>query len=409
MKNKTRILIFIEHVDREFDVSIELSKCLKSFFPNSSIHICSIYFHIYKIFQNYDIFIFPYPWIFIDKLINVKNSCFFSLNYEQQVSTINIQIKNFATNNLCNKLIHFSWKDDFTQQLLNYGVRDSNIYLVNKPYNQILHNKLTNFVRVHEQAELIPNFIDSIVVFVPLTCLQAFKSNLRLSHEYKNNYDIAVKRRDFVLASLKIIFKYIHSAANSFQDIVFILRPHPSVSVHQYHDLFDKLNLSIPNNIIITDKKTSNDWLMISDIVLSNYSSVLLDANNLNLPAFILEPLDFPSSLKYEWFNDFKSIRNLNQLNLLLSKIHYHDHKKLINNYLLDADGITNTAKVIHNQFCVYSSNKVIFSTRYFFSMMFLFFELFKSFSRLFCVLFFKTNYSKKFKRDYFKVIKCTF
>lgn len=314
------ILILYEHPDRELQVATVMADIFREVY-NKPVVVASIVFHGFLcLYQKFEVVIVPsYKWRFIEFLAGYKpNLLVITLNYEQMLSQFNKQIFPPSGSLTLSKVIHFSWSEEFSQYLISNGVFQNNIHVVSKYIYQIYGDrKLKNPVLL-KYEEFIKNYDQ--IIFVPLTDLQAFKSNRRLKREFSINseYLKAVSRRDYVLQTVTEIFHSLNILAEKNSNKLIVFRPHPSIGVENYSELFQKFNFKEKNNFIINYEFSAIDWVLVSDIVVSNYSSVLLDALFYNKKAIIYEPKPLPAYLYLDWMDKFAKVCDLSQLNQFL-------------------------------------------------------------------------------------------
>ncbi len=392
-------------MDRELEIAKFLrGLILKKYTNNIYVNIKSIYFYFWEIFLCApDLIIFPSNWPIITDLSKVLvNSDFISLNYEQVLSKFNVDSKRPRGKFLIKSVHHFSWSDDYTSYLINSGVPNTNITNTEKPAYFFLKSLFLRKAIIRKEL-CVKNSIPKNVkiTFLPLTCLQGFKTDARLKKEFRDKkiFSRAVSRRNFVRDSLVKIFDWVSGLANAHPKVFFILRPHPSVSVDQYIEFFKKINLEMPSNVLITSENTSNEWLVISDVVLSNYSSVLLDAKAIGVKAAILQPVKFPNDMKINWFKHFKAIDSYASLNYFLNSSLRSDRNRI--NFKKIGNGIEQTADKLINVLSIRSVDK---AANYFFgkaSMQLWVFTL-KSLIRFFIIKTLPFIIKKSMRRDYF-------
>lgn len=342
-----KVAILIEHPDREFLIAESIATTLNSYSTPIKVDIISILFHFDKtIFTNYDLIIFPSSWPILNSIGPLKhNTLFASFNFEQMLSSFNEEAKRPKKGFITSKLHHFSWSDDYSSYLAASSIEPEKIHQIQKPIYQALEimpekhhlsidNRLLKKISSYKK-----------IVFIPLTCLQGFKSNERIRKEFGNGIllERAIIRRDFVKKSIHQIFKWIVQLATEESKTVFILRPHPSVAIATYKDLFQELGIKPPLNIIISDKGTAIEWVTKSDIILSNYSSLLLDGLEYNIPSFILQPYIFPEDISYPWFSKFIKVESYKGLSQSLQIANSKPQSKPVTN------GIDSSAKIILN------------------------------------------------------------
>lgn len=315
-----KILIFFEHPDREYRVAVEMAKILQSAF-GAEVVVASMLYHVHQEFDDtIRVLVVPsYKWRFLLYLkLHNKNLKIYSLNYEQMLSDFNKNMNRPKHDVVLNTLMHFSWSVDFTNYLISSGVCKNNIYQVPKYLYQLYLQK-DQIDSFHKEAlKEIKGY--HRIIFIPLTDLQAFKSERRLEREFSSAEDLmqATNRRNYVYESLVEIFKIILLAAKLNNDYLFLIRPHPSVGMDQYRNFLNKNNLKLTNNISFDHSGDALQWALISDLILTNYSSVVLDAQVLGRNVALIEPYPLPSYLHMKWMDSIPVASNLSDLLVLL-------------------------------------------------------------------------------------------
>lgn len=313
VNKRLTICIFVEHPEREIEIANEIAKKITSERNGSTVKVLSITFYarIRSIWKS-DLIIFPSNWPVIEPLMQIfPNKTFISLNYEQVLSKFNKQSKAITTFNMLKNLHHLSWSQEFNQFLTNQGVKRDRIYLTDK-YVYELYND-TNRINLAQSYIFEYRKIYKRILFFPLTDIQGFRSDEILRRTFDDNelYLLAKDRRDFVRRTLRTLLQEIVLFCAENTGSLIILRPHPNVTKEDYTILFEAMNLEWPKNFVIHTEFNALDWIVLADLTISNYSSLLLDAKKLGVPCAIVCSEDFPTYLKVDWINNFIAYRSL--------------------------------------------------------------------------------------------------
>jgi hypothetical protein len=342
-------MIFYEHVDREYEIAQILEERLSKLSKKRGLILSIIYQRHLLLFYKPKLIIFPSSaWTEINYIYYLYSEKIdiVSLNYEQMLSAFNERAKAPQGDILKNKLLHFAWTEKYSEYLYKNEVCIHNIKIVDKYVYQLIREK-SNLPNIKNNS--IKSKYKNIV-FVPLTDLQAFKNDERIKKEFNSGrlFEDALKRRNFVLESVKIILKWIYNFASTEPSVCFIIRPHPSVGIENYYSLRESMELPDLQNIVYNYEGSAIDFFQISDILITNYSSLILDADFCGLRGLILEPVPFPKNLTYEWFNSFSRVHSYNDFNLELKK-NLNDSKKLLSSKRLEkSNGIDDAANKIY-------------------------------------------------------------
>ena len=312
------IIIFIEHYKREYFIASELAKkCVKKF--KKKVVICSLNFTTFEVFSFNSIcfIITPNYNKFVTKLVDKSKIPLITLNYEQMLSPLNRVLKTITYSNNKND-IYLSWSKNYTQFLLKQKIPLNQILSTSRPQDEISSFDYNVPLDLYfKYYHLLKEYaISNKVVFVPLTCLHAFKSNneiKRLSKSTNADFKQLFERRDFVKGTLLNLYKDI--SVN--KEFFFIVRPHPGVSVNMHKQFLSKYKIILSDNVLFTSEYSAYNWMALSNIVLTNYSSLALDSKNLGIQTVLYNVNNSPDFLKYDWFEEFVNIDKLCNLKIL--------------------------------------------------------------------------------------------
>lgn len=311
-------VLIVEHKDRELLFVREIRDNLIS--KGYSCIILSYYFDLWKlIFIRTKVLMLPF--CINDKelpvrFFNRRRPIVINLNYEQYLSNINIQYKKPMCAFTQKEVIQCSWSEDFDDFLTSSNVVSYNI--LRTPSNFI--NQL--FLE-HTNSEMILDAQDTLV-FLPLNFAWAFASDKTIQAKIKNGYpkDSAYEYRKFAIRHLKLFIKDLLNVAGANPDKQFLVRPHPTVSSEDYFTFISELGLTIPKNLKIHRQETAQFWLLRCNLVISNESTILLEAKNLRLPYQRVNYLRYPEFLKCDWHNSVVTSDKISLNNISLKKFH---------------------------------------------------------------------------------------
>jgi surface carbohydrate biosynthesis protein len=335
------IVLFIEHVDREMEVALSLKEKLDS---NHKVLIVSLIFHLHLVLLHYKIktIVTPFVGFGLGSVSNLffkvhnKNINFINLNFEQFLAPFNLNYKMPRTTFSKNFQIHIAWGHYFKQQLIKYGVNEKNIYITGRPYDQIIQKKAILNNKIANKK---------CVIFIALTDGLAFL-NKRQYIEMKNLSDNPKLFEDFVkhdIETVNKIAKLINKLNLDENDV--IIRPHPSVPIDVYLNLFKGYNFK--DKIIITKSYDALYWLNKCDILITNYSTLIVDARRLNKKIFLFNR---NKNFDFLWWQNFSN-GEINENNELVELEYNKSELNIINNklnfYISEMDAIEETSNLI--------------------------------------------------------------
>lgn len=360
---KVDILFLIEHCDRELDVVCAISKELKLKY-GLSVAIASLIFHslIAALFIRPKVIVVPFCYresnfpFFLFRAIYGNTITYVDLNLEQILSPVNEEYKKPRDEFIKLRLKHFCWGESFKRFLIENGVTEENIYKTGNPATSLLVNK------IYANRDSLKNLIAERFnlprnhkwFFFPINCGWGFMNDYQLNSRIKEGYDKerAIVYRDYVSETLNIFFSWINKARNELknQNIIIILRPHPSVSVEQYKERFKEIVGYVPDYVYLHKDLTAKEWLVVSDACYTNFSTVALDAGLIGKPTFLLEPKPYPSFIETDWNKAYPKLKTFEEFKDSLKNYSSNDIKppSLLNNYVdLSLNGIDESAKYL--------------------------------------------------------------
>lgn len=314
------ILIFVEHKDRELQGTVAVKNYLEK---NTSLNVkvFSIEYGFFDAWRLYNPKLICVPYCKSEDNLIVRafktrnpNTIYLNLNYEQIFSKATAVHKRPRDEFAKKGLYHLAWGQQFQEYLQNQGVPPDRIFVAGKPEIQFLQEmkhteknlktKIGNETGLHERKRWC---------FIPLNDSSAFLSEEFISAKIREGKFSAAALESHRCARNQIIvllqWLSCMSKEDGGADIEVILRPHPGVDVERYSEIFDELQIRQPANVHIIREYTVKEWLCCSDLCISNWSTVVIDASAIKVRTYILEPEPLPDSFQAEWIDFFAKIK----------------------------------------------------------------------------------------------------
>ncbi|GIU46639.1 hypothetical protein TUM3794_39620 [Shewanella colwelliana] len=352
-------LIFVEHKDRELEVACTLAHM----FELEGYSVCvasSIYHQIPALLKvKPKVLITPFTGFGKGSVGELFYSAygdsitFVNLNYEQFISSWKGSYKTSIHPFSKNKQIQLVWGEYFKDELCNNGVNINNIYVTGRPSLSLVALKY----RAPSKNELKffdATFVNKRICFIALTDGLAFIGKEKVDFIIKNGGERKGLEAhvEYIKKNISLMFVDIVDEANKNEDILFVMRPHPSIPESAYYKLFKELDLHIPTNILITKESNAYWWLSNSDWFVTNYSTLCLEAKVLGVKSFLYERWSKADVEEY-WYT--KSATKVSSISEVLSydggRIEYADEDA---NYYIDfeKDGLKKTVEVASMFLC---------------------------------------------------------
>lgn len=361
MKN-IDVIIFVEHQDRELTVSELIKEEMEKL--GLSVIIASIIFEAPGILFKYRPKAIVTPYIgfgknsicdFFSRYYGTTIN-YYNLNYEQILFPFTGSFK-LPKNEMAKKhQINFCWGENFKTFLNSHGAAESNLFISGRPYSATisLMNKNKRLIR---ESILEENGLQKTkkLIFIALTDTLALSDYSKIERIVKKDGDYEALHRQIewdkntINQLLKIIDE---TTQDEFYDqFNFILRPHPTLELRHYEKLIKELDIVLPENFKIIKKGDAISWLIASDYFITNYSTLILDAIEINKPVFTINSND-TRTVDYLWlvnhngcsFNDNMTLKHL------LNKKNQWSSKRINSNWVKDINAIKEIAKVINSQ-----------------------------------------------------------
>lgn len=358
------VLFFIEHTDRELFSACAIAFELKKEY-GVSVKIASMIFHpfIVMLKEQPKIIVLPYVKSEMNEVVKIfralygESISFVNLNYEQIMNPYLQQFKKPRDIFAQEKLIQFCWGESFKQYYLDLNVKESNIYITGKPENTILkimkRNQIKDFkARIcnsHDKLELSKKWLFFPMADTYIFSPNNFKKNINSGKWEKEKL---IEYRNYLFHSVNTIIDWLCRIENTkySQNNIFIIRPHPSVSVDEYKNLFDEKLGYMPDYVYVTRDMSVKEWLLVCDKCYSNYSTVLLDALFIQTPSYLIRADQMPQFAEMDWFNDISNIVNFHEFTATIESSEETVLNNLIDRYIdTERNAVVETANILHN------------------------------------------------------------
>ena len=350
------ILFFIEHIDREMETAQEIIFELKHAYNLKCIIASSIYHPVISVL-NYRPKIIVTPstgfgigspgWLFNESFS--KKPLFVNLNYEQFISSWKGKYKSAKHDISLNSQIQLTWGSYFKNFLIETGTKEENIIITGRPLFSLLKKKYYKKNFKKEIAKSCNLNFEKKWNFIALTDGLAFvkeKKVLNIINSGANEKGLR-NHINHVKGTIKEILNWVNTISQ-FSNELFILRPHPSISVYDYEKLILEYIGKLPSNLILSKEFTAQKWMVSSERFFTNYSTLTMDARVLEKEFYIFQPLDKLESEDYWWCNDGINISSYNEFESIFNDNHhildkYKSNQDILDYIDIEKDGINET------------------------------------------------------------------
>lgn len=314
------VLWLVEHVAREFDVA-----CAVKFLVKNTFGIDIEIRHVYRQFnENMDQYypkVVVHPFFYyvegaavIEAYVKIwPNAIHCNLAWEEIFYKGHLKIKAPSGNFVREKVIHHAWGNFYKEYLLSYGVEEKNIFVNGNPVFQLYLDPYRAFYKNRDELSQIYN-IDPKKrwIFVPENYRWAFIRDdtirRRVQQDGANEKEL-LGMREYAQESLAELLRWCNLVGLN-KDIELIFRPKPATNLTEMQSFFyEWVSQEKSTGFHFIKGESVREWNMASDLIVSSFSTSLIEASIAGKPVFMIEPIPLIESFKADWYQYVPIIR----------------------------------------------------------------------------------------------------
>jgi hypothetical protein len=304
------ILYFIEHAARELDIACAV-KYLAHSRHNLSCEVHSIVLGLEDTLTQFSPKVVVLPYCVSVKGLNLESivsqwpeAKYINLSFEQLLGEAQKKFKAPRDDFSRHYVIHQAWGDFFSQFLREVGVPQANIVINGNPSYALYQDPYKHYYG-NARSELAAQFNldpDKRWVFVPENYGWAFFENHMVRDRIRRGFDPehAYQYRDFSVDSLRTAAQW-WCAGAGLDEVELIVRPRPAVPRDIFIEKLHKMVGEVPERLHIIKYGSVREWILASEVVLSSYSTTLLEAASAHKPLYMMVPYPFPEFIHVDW------------------------------------------------------------------------------------------------------------
>lgn len=335
---KIDIIWFIEHISRELDVASAVSALISKKY-NKSIKIAPL--NSLKVFNNFlpSTVLLPYCYSIKDKTLRKSlkvwtKARFINLAWEQIFYHANLEYKSPRDDFAKKFVIHHAWSDKRKNFLIEKGVPIKNIFVNGNPAYSLYQNPYRGiFADKKHLAQKLNLNPKKKWLFFPENYSWYFYSDHNLEEIIKKGQskEVVYKMKNYCGQSFAIILDWLNQATQFFNsEFEIILRPRPAFSLEYFQNKLKELFPGLSAKIHILKDYSVREWIMASDIVISSFSTSLIEAAIAQKSVFMLDPIKIPDELSADWYRFIPKIKTINSFfQIFENKIDQKNYEKL--------------------------------------------------------------------------------
>lgn len=308
---KADVIYFVESVPKELDVACIVKRGVEERF-GWRVHVASYKTPAPEMLRRATPKLLVIPTCYAADVSGLRkhlglwpDAPFLNLAWEELWGRANLQWKHPRDVFAQRHVMHHVWGDFYKDFLTSHGVPPDHVVvnghpgyrLYETPYRSYFPSK-TELARRHR---LDPS---KRWILFPEQYGWAFYSDANLAARVKGGMDPATpaKMRDFCRASLKVVLDWCRQCAAA-GGVEMIIRPRPTTQLSHFETVSrELLGGSLGRARLIKDG-TVNEWILASDVVVSSFSSSLIEAAIAGKPAYMVAPVPMPDELWAIWYD----------------------------------------------------------------------------------------------------------
>ena len=317
------VLWLVEHIAREMDVACAV-KCLVKSRYGIDIKIRHIYLHANEVMSEYFPLVVVHPFFYYvpgalateDYVRTWPQSIHFNLAWEEIFYKAHVKIKAPADKFTKKRVIHHAWGNFYKDYLVENGVPIEHIFLNGNPAYQLYRSPYKQYYKgrgwLSQKYKLDGS---SRWIFIPENYRWAFVSESKISRLVKEGSELneLVNLREFCRASLVQLLRWANEAAQN-RELKIIFRPRPATNSQLIQKFFEQNVGCASANLHFIKGESVRDWILASDVIISSYSTSLIEAAIANKPIYMAEPIPFPESLYCDWYRYVTRLHSVQEL-----------------------------------------------------------------------------------------------
>ena len=234
------------------------------------------------------------------------NVPYLNLTWEELFSKVNETWKHPRDVFAQRHVMHHVWGDFYKETLMSYGVPEQNILvngnpgirLYQSPYKEYFPTR-SELARRH-QLDPAKRWI-----LFPENYGYVFYNEVNVAARLRGGMDPEAPgvMREFCRNSMQIVLDWCRECARD-ESVEMIIRPRPTTPLSQFEQVSRELAGDSLERVRFIKDGPVSQWTVASDLVVSSFSSCLLEAAVAGKPAYVVEPIPMPESMWSVWYKE---------------------------------------------------------------------------------------------------------
>jgi surface carbohydrate biosynthesis protein len=302
------VVLLYEHVAREMDVACAI-KYLMASRHGLHVEIVQQPFGVSEALATLHPRLVVLPFCYSNSILHYPllfdwfDAVYFNMAWEELFYEGNRASKlpqgYFETQNV----LHHTWGDFFVKILVAQGVNPQHIFHNGNPSYTLYQEPYRKYF--DQRADLASRHkLDPAKrwIFFPENYNWAFYADWRL--EELQRFGVERDHIDEMVRFCRDSFKDVMGWCNSVADadsVEVIVRPRPATPLEEFRRATTDAVQKTADRMHIIKEESVREWIMASDVVVSSYSTSLIEAAVAGKAAYMVEPYPIPQSLSMDW------------------------------------------------------------------------------------------------------------
>jgi surface carbohydrate biosynthesis protein len=309
MTRKPTILALVEHVDRELDLLCLLRAELRARF-GLDMQIMNFYADAPLALNGPapDLLLTPFFYatedvVLADYVKAWPETTWLNFAWEQVFYPSQAMIKRPRDAFTRNTVSHIAWSHEFVRYQVENGVRPENVHLVGHGVYGLYQPSRRSYFSSRETLAARHGLDQKKRwVFVPENYRWAFFTDKKLKNLGARGVDAddLFAMRAYCRASMADLIKWCEVLTDTGEAEV-IFRPRPATSVDEFITFMKGVIGERAPRFHLIKQESAREWVFASDVVVSSFSTVLIEAALAGKPVMRAEPRVTPKALRYDW------------------------------------------------------------------------------------------------------------
>jgi hypothetical protein len=235
---------------------------------------------------------------------------FLNLSWEELWSKANSTWKHPRDSFAKKHVLHHVWGDFYKAFLTSHGVPSEHVLVNGHPgyrlYESTYREYFPSRSELARRYELNP---EKHLILFSENYGWAFYGEANMGARVKGGMDptIPPMLREFCRDSLRIVLDWCRQCAED-DGVEMIIRPRPSTSLSQFRTASRELMGGPLGKVRLIKEGMINEWILASDVVVSSFSTSLIEAALAGKPAYMVAPVPLPDALWSFWYGEVECL-----------------------------------------------------------------------------------------------------